>query len=155
MVIHAWNFSQTSAHMWLGEQSFRCINPAHNSTIQTSKYRSLNTCLYHIRQIISLTVPLEQIFVSINIFPYRRDREREREREKQKARYQSHLITNDGIDQTHLYSTKKRPFLLFFEKAYNDKDLDQNIYRWWSQLIFSSNTRDNLFIKTKQLRTST
>ena len=96
--MHAWNFSQTFALTWIGEQSFRCIDPTHslhisihNLLVQVSV--SWLPPVYARRQIIWLTLPLEQICVSINISSYWKKSKRKR----QKARYWfiSHIITND------------------------------------------------------------
>jgi hypothetical protein len=110
LVMYAWNFSQTFAQAWLGEQSFRCIDLTHvrrismqNRLAQVSV--SVQPPVYAREQIIPIAAaaaaaapsppPLEQICVSINISLHWRRCNRERERLKARYRFIPHIITND------------------------------------------------------------
>jgi len=138
--MHAWNFTQTFALMWIGEQSFRCIDPTqtlritiHNQLIQVSV--SLLAPVYTRRQIVPIAAPLEQICVSINISLHWREKDKRPDIDLSVI----WLLTTLYIyldTRTHLYlfwkifSLRARTNCNGKERKHTLTNLDWNIYRW-------------------------
>lgn len=101
--MHAWNFSQTFALAWIGEQSFRCIDPTHSLRI-FEHHRLVQVSVsqlapvYARRQIILLTdYHLNKYACQLTYFHIGR-------KKRQKARYRfiSYNITNDGYKYKYI-----------------------------------------------------
>ena len=143
--MHAWNFSQTFAHMWIGEQSFRCIDPTHarristhNQLIQVSV--SLQPPVYARRQIIPIAVPhhLNKYACQLT-YLYIERKAKERDKRPDIDSFLILLLTTlyRYLDaRTHLYlfweifSPPARPYWNGKERKHTITNLDQNIYRW-------------------------